>query len=71
MGHWQLRAESGNGAVFTCGLRADSRPAAEEAARELLPPPFQSVPAWLTVTPMPVRKAQPVPGKHIAQAACD
>lgn len=59
MGHWQLRAESGGGAVFTCGFQADSRPAAEAVARDMLPPSFLDCPAWLVITQLPAREKAP------------
>lgn len=50
MTYWQLRAETSSGAVFSCGLRACDRAAAEEAARDSLPPSFLLTPVWLVVT---------------------
>lgn len=50
MDHWQIRAQTGSGAVFSCGLRASGRAAAEQAARDMLPPSFLLVPAWVVIT---------------------
>jgi hypothetical protein len=49
MTFWQARAQSPAGAVYTCGLVADDRPAAELAA--LLSVPFPVI-ASLAVTPV-------------------
>lgn len=64
--HWQVRAESGRGALFTCGVTAADQPAAEKAARSWIP--FDG-PFFFTVTPVPERPEEPALWRRLVISA--